>query len=145
MNEGEKYKSCFISVIACCVLCSLTHFNIDLVRVSSRRVKSGPVHIHPHHKLMSVTRKTGHSCGVLKGRSNLDQTAVSVIYVANVGIIASVWSVGVVDAKVTNVAGAVIAIHNVPGEGDVGAVLIGFKVANNFLGICKCLAYNIQC
>ena len=127
------------------MLCSLTHFNIDLVRVSSRRVKSGPVHIQPHHKLMSVTRKSGHSCGVLKGRSNLDQTDVRVRYGAKVRRIASVWSVGVVDAKVTDVAGAVVAIHNVPGEGDVGAVLIGFKVANNFLGICKCLAYNIQC
>ena len=50
---------------------SLTHFNIDLIRVNNRRVKAGPVHIHPHHKLMSTIIKTGHSCGVLKGTSNL--------------------------------------------------------------------------
>ena len=33
--------------------------------------------------------------------------------------------------EVTDVAGAVLAIHNVPGEGDVGAVLGGLEVANN--------------
>ena len=76
VNEGEKHMQLwFMSIIVCCVLCSLTHFNINLIRVSSRRVESSPGHIHPHHKLMSVTGKTGHSCGVLKGRSNLDQTA----------------------------------------------------------------------
>ena len=64
-----------MSVIVCCVLRSLTHFNINLIRVSIRRGEARPVHIHPHHKLMSVTRKAGHSCGVLKGRSNLYQTA----------------------------------------------------------------------
>ena len=75
MNEGEKHvQLCFMSIIVCCVLCSLTHFNINLVGVSIRRVEGRPVHIHPHHKLMSITGKTGHSCGVLKGRSNLDQT-----------------------------------------------------------------------
>ena len=40
--------------------------------------------------------------------------------------------------KVTDVARAVVAIHNVPGEGNVGAVLGGLEVANNFLGICMC-------
>ena len=141
VNEGEKHVQLWLmSIIVCHVFCSLTHFNIDLVGVSIIRFKARPVHIHPHHKLLFITRKSGHSCGVLKGRSNLDQTAVRVIYGAKVRKIASVWSVGVVDVKVTDVAGAVVAIHNVPGEGDVGAVLIGFKVANNFLGICKCLA-----
>ena len=86
---------------------------------------------------MSITRKTGHSCGVLKGRSNLYQTAVRVRYAANVRTRASIWSLPVVDAEVTDVAGAVVAVHNVPGEGDVGAVLVGLEVANNFLGICN--------
>ena len=40
--------------------------------------------------------------------------------------------------EVTNVAGAVVAIHNVPGEGDVGAARVGLEVANNVLGICMC-------
>ena len=48
------------------------------------------------------------------------------------------WSLPVVDAEVADVAGAVVAIHNVPGEGDVGAVLVGLEVADNILGICKC-------
>ena len=26
----------------------------------------------------------------------------------------------------------------------MGAVCVGLEVANNFLGICKCLAYNIH-
>ena len=77
MKEGS---TCFMSIIVYRVLCSLTHFNIDLVRVSIRRGEARPVHIQPHHKLMSVTRKTGHSCGVLKGRSNLYQIAVRVRY-----------------------------------------------------------------
>ncbi len=46
--------------------------------------------------------------------------------------------------EVTDVAGAVLAIHNVPGEGDVGAVLGGLEVANNFLGICMCWYRMIQ-
>ena len=137
----KERSTSFISVIVCRVLCSLTHFNIDLVRVSSRRVESSSGHIQPHHKLMSVTRQTGHSCGVLKGRSNFDQIAVRVRYGASVRKRAGVWSLPAVDLEVVDVAGAVVAIHNVPGEGDMGAVLIGFKVANNLLGICKCLAY----
>ena len=40
--------------------------------------------------------------------------------------------------EVINVAGAVVAIYNVPGEGDVGAARVGLEVANNFLGICMC-------
>ena len=59
-------------------------------------------------------------------------------------MIASVWSVDVVDAEVINVTGAVVAIHNVPGEGDVGAVLGGLEVANNFLGIYMCWYRMIQ-
>ena len=47
--------------------------------------------------------------------------------------------------EVSDVAGAVVAIHNVPGEGDVGAVLIGhLEVANNVLGICMCWYRMIQ-
>ena len=136
MNEGKKHMQLwFMSIIVCRVLCSLTHFNINLIRVSSRRVEGRPVHIHPQHKLMPVTRKSGHSCGVLKGRSTLYQAAVRVRYGASVRKRAGVWSLPAVDLKVTDVAGAVVAIHNVPGEGDVGAVLRGLEVTNNFLGI----------
>ena len=41
--------------------------------------------------------------------------------------------------EVTDVAGAVVVIHNFPGEGDVGAVLTGhLEVANVLvLGICR--------
>ena len=39
--------------------------------------------------------------------------------------------------EVSDVAGAVVAIHNVPGEGDVGAVFVGLEVANMIvLGNC---------
>ena len=124
-----------MSIIVCRVLCSLTHFNINLIRVSIRRVESSPGHIQPHHKLMSITRQTGHSSGVLKGRSNFDQTAVRVIYGACVRTRAGVWSLPEVDLEVPDVAGGVVAIHNVPGEGDMGAVLGGLEVTNNFLGI----------
>ena len=49
-------------------------------------------------------------------------------------------SIPEVNAEVTDVAGTVVAIHNVPGEGDVGAVLVGYlEVADSILGICKCL------
>ena len=54
------------------------------------------------------------------------------------GIISSVRSVGVVDVEVIDVAGAIVAIYNVPGEGDMGAVLGGLEVTNNFLGIYMC-------
>ena len=84
---------------------------------------------------MSITRTPGHSCGVLKGRSNLYQAAAWVRYGARVRTRASVWSLPAVDLKVIDVAGAVVAIHNVPREGDVGAVLRGLEVTNNFLGI----------
>ena len=40
--------------------------------------------------------------------------------------------------EVADVAGGVVAIHNVPGEGDVGAVLDSLEVTNNFLGIYMC-------
>ena len=44
----------------------------------------------------------------------------------------------VIQIEVTDVAGVVVAIHNVPGEGDVGAVLIDhFEVADIIvLGSC---------
>ena len=46
-----------------------------------------------------------------------------------------------VDAEVTDIAGGVVAIHNVPGESDVGAVPVGhLEVADNLLGICECFA-----
>ena len=38
--------------------------------------------------------------------------------------------------KIADVAGAVVAIHNVPGVGDVGAVPVGYlEVADSILGI----------
>ena len=40
--------------------------------------------------------------------------------------------------EVIDVVGAVVVVHNVPGEGDVGAVLGGLEVTNNFLGIYMC-------
>ena len=43
----------------------------------------------------------------------------------------------VIQIEVTDVAGGVVAIHNVPGEGDVGAVFVGLEVANMIvLGNC---------
>ena len=54
-------------------------------------------------------------------------------------IVTAVWSLPVVDAEVIDVARGVVAIHNVPGEGDVGAVPVGYlEVSKNFLGTCKC-------
>ena len=106
-------------------------------RVRSRRVDTRPVHIQPHHILSG--RKGGHTDGVLKGRSNLNQTAVRVRY-CSVGTMASIWSLPVVDAEVIDIARAVVAINNVPREGHVGAVFVGLEVADNFMGICKCLA-----
>ena len=49
------------------------------------------------------------------------------------------WSLPVVDAEGIDVARAVVAIHNVPGEGDVGEVFVGLNIADNFMGICKCV------
>ena len=40
----------------------------------------------------------------------------------------------------SDVAGVVVAIHNVPGEGDVGVVFVAVEVANNFLSICECFS-----
>ena len=37
----------------------------------------------------------------------------------------------------SDVAGAVVAIHNVPGEGDVGVVFVAVEVANYSLSICE--------
>ena len=47
--------------------------------------------------------------------------------------------------KVTDVAGVVVAIHNVPGEGDVGAVLFGhLEVADMIvLGSCRAMKKEI--
>ena len=53
------------------------------------------------------------------------------------GIITSVASsIPVVYAKVADIAGAVVAICNVPGEGDVGAVYVSLQVSDNILGSC---------
>ena len=60
----------------------------------------------------------------------------SMIFV--VSIVTTVRSLHIEDAEVIDVAGGVVAIHNIPGEGDVGAVLVGLEVANSFLGTCKC-------
>ena len=52
---------------------------------------------------------------------------------------ANVSTVSVVDVEVSDVGRAVVAIHNVPGEGDMGAVPTGhLEVAKNFLGIYMC-------
>ena len=47
--------------------------------------------------------------------------------------------------KVTDVAGVVVAIYNVPGEGDVGAVLFGhLEVADMIvLGSCRAMKKEI--
>ena len=38
--------------------------------------------------------------------------------------------------KIADVGGSVVAIHNVPGEGDVGAVPVGYlEVSDSILGI----------
>ena len=53
----------------------------------------------------------------------------------------------VIQIKVMDVAGGVVAIHNVPGEGDVGAVLIGhLEVADMIvLGSCRARKEEIVC
>ena len=124
--------------------CSLTYFNINLIRVRSRRGDTRPAHIHPHH-ILPINREAGHSCGVLEGRTDLNQIAVWVIYSANVSRRTAVWSLPVVDAEETDVGVAVVVIHDVPGEGDVGAVLSGLQVANDFLGTCKCGMVILKC
>ena len=88
---------------------------------------------------MSISREAGHSCGVLKGSSI--HIAVRVRNRAKLGTIAKVTrSLPIVNVEVVNVGGGVIAIHNVPGEGDVGAVPVGYlEVSNSILGICRCL------
>ena len=53
-----------MSIIAC-INCSLTYFNIDLLRVRDRRVDTNPVHVHPRD-ILSVGREAGHSGGILK-------------------------------------------------------------------------------
>ena len=42
--------------------------------------------------------------------------------------------------KGTDVAGGVVAIHNVPGEGDVGAVLIGHLEVADMIVLGNCIA-----
>ena len=46
----------------------------------------------------------------------------------------------VIYTKENDVTGAVVAIHNVPGESDVGAVLVGLEVADMIvLGSCSAM------
>ena len=73
VNEGEKY----MPYLSNCLPCALFSYPFQHRSGQSKhkKVESSSGHIQPHHKLMSVTRQTGHSCGVLKGRSNFDQTA----------------------------------------------------------------------
>ena len=125
-----------LHVLTACI-CVLTYFNIDFIRVHSIRCEARPVHINWHDKL-SITREGGHSCGVLKGRSNFNQITVGIRDVYGWTIATVARSLPVVDVEVIDVAGAVVAIHNVPGEGDMGAVFVALEVANNFLGICEC-------
>ena len=40
----------------------------------------------------------------------------------------------------TNVAGAVVAIHNVPGEDDVGAILVGHLEVADIIGLGSSIA-----
>ena len=53
----------------------------------------------------------------------------------------------VIQIKVMDVAGGVVAVHNVPGESDVCAVLIGhFEVADMIvLGSCRAMKEEMVC
>ena len=42
--------------------------------------------------------------------------------------------------EITDVAGGVVAIHDVPGEGDVGAVLIGHLEVADIIVLGSCIA-----
>ena len=142
----NTYIRMYVSIYS--TICPLTCFNTSLGRVRNRRGETRPVHIQPHHILSG--RKRGHTYGVLKRRSNLNQISVIVHYWSNVGSRASIWSLlAVVDAEVSDIARGVVAIHNVPGEGHVGAVFVGLEVADNFMSICKCWAkmcgIKLQC
>ena len=46
----------------------------------------------------------------------------------------------VIQTEVINVAGAVVAIHNIPGEGDVGAVPTGHSEVANMTVLGSCTA-----
>ena len=46
----------------------------------------------------------------------------------------------VIDTKGVDVAGAVVAIHNVPGEGDVGTVLTDHLEIADILVLGSCIA-----
>ena len=46
----------------------------------------------------------------------------------------------VIDIEVTDVAGGVVAIHNVPGEGDVGTVLTDHLEIADILVLGSCIA-----
>ena len=56
----------------------------------------------------------------------------------------------VVYAKTIDVAGVVVAVHNIPGEGDVSSVPFGYlEVADSILSNCTSWIYNysikVQC
>ena len=46
----------------------------------------------------------------------------------------------IIQTKGTDVAGGVVAIHDVPGEGDVGAVLIGHLEVADIIVLGSCIA-----
>ena len=130
------FRLIVLHVLTACI-CLLTYFNIDFIRVHSSWCKARPVHINWHDTLLSITREGGHSCGVLKGISNFNQITVRIRDVYGWTIATVSRSLPVVDSEVTDVAGAVVhSFPHVQGEGDVGVVLIGLEVANNFLSIC---------
>ena len=46
----------------------------------------------------------------------------------------------VIQTKGTDVAGGVVAIHNVPGEGDVGAISVGHLKVADIIVLGSCIA-----
>ena len=127
----------FTSITAC--VCSHTYFNVNFVGVHTRRCTTRPVHID-WHDILSVSREGCNSLGVLKWSSKFYQIAVRISYINGATIANGARSLPVVDAEVIDVSGGVVAIHNIPGEGDVGAVLVShLEIANNIPGICECL------
>ena len=46
----------------------------------------------------------------------------------------------IMQVEETDVAGAVVAVHNVPGEGDVGAVLVGHLEVADMTVLGSCIA-----
>ena len=61
------------------------------------------------------------------------------LHVSSVLMSDQYYTAAVIHTKGNDVTGAVVAIHNVPGEGDVGAVLVGLEVAD-MLVLASCSA-----